>query len=38
MFFGSPPDKKKLHLTLEKILTNILEVEKITENKRHYDF
>ncbi len=26
MFFGSPPDKKKLHLILEKILTNILEI------------
>jgi hypothetical protein len=38
MFFGSPPGKKKLQLTLEKILTNILEVEKIPENKRHYDF
>ena len=38
MFFGLPPGKKKLHLTLEKILTTILEVEKIPENKRHYDF
>lgn len=38
MFFGSPPDKKKLHLILEKILINISEVETIPENKRHYDF
>lgn len=38
MFFGVPPDKIKLHLTLEKILTNISEVEKIPENKRHYEF
>ena len=38
MFFDSPPDKKKLHLTLEKILTNISEIKKIPENKRHYDF
>lgn len=38
MFFGLPPDKKQLHLTLEKILTNILEIEKIPENQRHYDF
>lgn len=38
MFFGSPPDKKYLLWTLKKILTNISEVEKIPENKRHYDF
>ena len=38
MFFGSPPDKKKLHLTLEKILINISEIEKIPEEKKHYEF
>jgi len=38
MFFDSPPDKKKLHLTLEKILANISAINKIPENKRHYDF
>lgn len=38
MFFGLPPNKKKLYLTLEKILINISEIKKIPENKRHYDF
>lgn len=38
MFFGSPPDKHYLLLTLDQILVNILEVEKIPENKRHYEF
>ncbi len=38
MFFGSPPDKKHLLLTLQKILTNISAVEKIPEDKRHYEF
>lgn len=38
IFFGSPPGKKKLDLALEKILTNILDIEKIPENQRHYDF
>ena len=38
MFFGSPPEKKSLLLTLDKILTNISEIEKIPENKKHYDF
>ncbi len=38
MFFGMPPDKNKLHFTLQKILTNILEIEKTPENQRHYDF
>ena len=34
MFFGSPPNKTKLLVTLKKILTNISTVEKIPENKR----
>src|SRR5258705_1314895 len=38
MFFGSPPDKKYLLLTLKKILINISEIEKIPEDKRHYEF
>lgn len=38
MFFGLPPDKEYLFLTLKKILTNISEVEKIPEDKRHYEF
>lgn len=38
MFFGSPPDKQSLLLTLKKILANISEVEKIPEDKRHYEF
>ncbi len=38
MFFGSPPDIEYLLSTLKKILTNILEVEKIPEDKRHYEF
>jgi hypothetical protein len=38
IFFESQPDRRELHLTLEKILDNISEVEKIPENKRHYDF
>lgn len=38
MFYGSPPKKVSLLLTLDKILANISEVEKIPENKRHYEF
>jgi len=38
IFFDSIPDKKKLNFTLEKMLNNILEVETIPGNKRHYDF
>ncbi|UKJ06939.1 hypothetical protein [Solitalea lacus] len=38
IFWGSPPDKKALDNTLEKILENITEVEQIPENQRHYDF
>lgn len=38
MFFGSPPHKSALNKTLDKILANITEVEKITEEKRHYEF
>ncbi len=38
LFFGSPPDTKDLLLTLEKILANISDIEKIPEDKRHYEF
>lgn len=38
IFFDDPPDKKQLHLALEKILTNIIRIENIPENKKHYDF
>jgi hypothetical protein len=38
MFFGSAPDEGYLHAALKKILTNISAVEKIPEDKRHYDF
>ena len=38
MFFGLLPDKVSLHLTLDKILASISEVEKIPEVKRHYEF
>lgn len=38
LFFGSMPDKKLLLLTLEKILDNISKIEKIPENKKHYEF
>ena len=38
LFFGFPPDKASLLLTLDKISANISEIEKIPENERHYDF
>ena len=38
IFFDTIPDKKYLLLCLQKILTNISEVEKIPEAKRHYEF
>ena len=38
IFFGPLPDKKHLHSTLQQILTNISAVEKIPEDKRHYEF
>lgn len=38
IFFGSPPDKKELLKVLDEIWVNILEVEKIPIEKRHYDF
>jgi hypothetical protein len=38
IFFGEPFDKKELYITLDKILANIIEIEKIPEEKRNYDF
>lgn len=38
VFFDSIPDKKDLHRSLYSILANILAVEKIPEEERHYDF
>ncbi len=37
LFWGEPPDKKKLNLTLQKIISNIENIRKIPINKRHYD-
>ena len=36
-FFGEPPDKKKLNITLHKIIGNIKKIKKIPVEKRHYD-
>ena len=38
IFFDSIPNKKKLDVTLKKMIANISEVENIPEEKRHYDF
>ncbi len=38
LFFGQIPNKKRLNRCLDKILKNIAEVEKIPEEKRHYEF
>lgn len=38
VFFGEIPDITKLKITLQKILTNIAEVEKMPEDKKHYDY
>jgi len=38
IFFGIIPKKAILFKTLDKILENIINVEKIPENKRTYDF
>jgi acyl-CoA hydrolase len=38
IFFGSLPDRDALLSTLDKILINISEVEKIPETQRHYDY
>ncbi len=38
IFFDTIPSKKSLVLALDKILANTTEVEKIPEEKRHYEF
>jgi uncharacterized protein YyaL (SSP411 family) len=37
-FWGYPPNKEKLHLTLKKIISNITEIKRIPIDKRHYDW
>jgi hypothetical protein len=37
LFWGNPPKKKKLQITLTKILSNIEEINNIPIEKRHYD-
>ena len=38
IFFGNPPDRAALIKCLQKIESNIAEVEKIPRGKRHYEF
>jgi len=38
IFWGDPPDKKKLNATLLKILKNIERIKSIPVEKRNYDF
>lgn len=38
LFLGSPPSKTELNKVLDKILANIIALEKIPEDKRQYDF
>lgn len=38
LLFGNVPDKIKLDYTLDKIIHNIKEVEKIPVDKREYEF
>jgi len=37
IFWGNPPDKDKLKVTLNKIIKNIEKVSKIPIDKRKYD-
>ena len=37
LFWGNPPDKEKLNVTLRKIISNIEEVKHIPIEKRHFD-
>lgn len=37
LFWGKPPDKEMLHLTLQKIIDNIKNIKKTPIEKRHYD-
>ncbi len=38
LFFNEPPNKKKLHTTLKKILNNINAVKLIPYEKRNFEF
>ncbi len=38
LFFGEVPDSKKLKKTLDKILSNIVKINQIPIEKRHFDF
>jgi hypothetical protein len=37
LFWGNPPDRKKLDFTLKKIIGNIEKIKKVPIEKRHYD-
>ena len=37
LFWGNPPDKEKLNLTLQTIINNIEHIKKTPIEKRHYD-
>ena len=37
LFFGNLPDKEKLKLTLQKLLSNIAKIKTIPMEERHYD-
>lgn len=37
MFWGEPPEKEKLKLTLLKIIDNIKKIKQIPIEQRHYD-
>jgi hypothetical protein len=38
LLFGNVPEKNKLNYTLNRIINNIEQVNKIPMNKRYYDF
>ena len=37
LFWGNPPDKEKLNLTLQTIINNIENIKETPIEKRHYD-
>lgn len=37
IFWGDPPDKEKLNITLKKIVENIEKIRKIPLDRRHFD-
>ena len=37
LFWGNPPDKEKLNVTLHKVIHNIEKIKEIPLEKRHYD-